>query len=1095
MRRIALIVTVWFGAASIAAATTDKPVLLQSPTVSQTEIVFVTAGDLWIVSRSGGEAKRLTAGVGIEGDPSFSPNGEWIAFTGEYDGNVDVYVMPAKGGVPRRVTFHPGADRVAGWSPDGKQVLFRSPRRSTSFFSRLFTVPLEGGFPAEVPLPMAEEASFSANGSRLAYVPLSRAFRTWKRYRGGRTTAVWIADLADSRIERIPRENSNDFAPMWVGDQVYFLSDRSGPVTLFSYDTRARKVAQVFSNDGLDIKSASAGPGAIVYEQFGTVHLYDLKTRKSQKIDIRVSGDMPEVRPRLDKVARNINSAMISPTGARALFEARGEIFTVPSEKGDVRNLTNTAGVAERDPSWSPDGKRIAYFSEESGEYALHLRAQNGMGEPEKISLGSPSTFYYTPVWSPDSKKIGYTDKKLNVWYVDLEKKTPTLVDTDVYDGPRRVRELAWSPDSRWLAYTKQLKNYLRAMFVYSLQSGSRHQLTDGMSDAVFPVFDRDGKHLYFAASTDFGLTVGWRDMSSIARPVTRSVYVVVLRNDLPSPLEPESDEEKLADPADAQKEKDKEKAKEKQPAEVRIDVDNIGQRILALPLPARNYTGMRPGKAGTLFLLESELVFLPTGGPGGRTVQKFDLKTRKIEKVLDGISAFEVSHNGEKMFFRQGERWVISGAATPPKPGEGTLRVDALEAWVDPRVEWKQMFREAWRIQRDFFYDPGYHGLDLAAMEKKYEPYLENIASRADLNYLFAEMMGELTASHLSVGGGSAPEVKRVRGGLLGADYRIENGRYRFAHIFSGENWNPQLRAPLTQPGVNVLAGEYLLAVDGRELRAGDNIYSFFEATAGKAVKLRVGSDPDGTGSREVTVVPVESEAGLRNLSWIEGNRRKVDEMSGGSLAYVYLPDTAFGGYMNFNRYYFSQIGKQGAIIDERFNGGGFTADYIIDYLRRPLMNYRTTRDGADFTTPLGAIFGPKVMLINEYAGSGGDALPFYFRKSGIGPLIGKTTWGGLVGGLGGFPLLMDGGVVSPPAVGFWNPATGAWEVENFGVAPDIEVDFDPQAVRAGRDPQLEKAVEVLLAELKKNPPPVHKKPPFPNYHKRAPRPTTSAQ
>ena len=411
---------------------------------------------------------------------------------------------------------------------------------------------------------------------------------------------------------------------------------------------------------------------------------------------------------------------------------------------------------------------------------------------------------------------------------------------------------------------------------------------------------------------------------------------------------------------------KDKDKAKDKPPAQVRIDVDNIGQRILALPVPARNYSGLQSGKAGILYLLESDLVFLPGSGPGGRSVHKFDLKTRKVEKVMDGVGAFEVSENGEKILFRQGERWAISGTAAPPKPGEGTLRVDALEVWVDPRVEWKQMFREAWRIQRDFFYDPGFHGLDLTAMANKYEPYLENVASRADLNYLFAEMMGELTASHLNVGGGSAPDVKRVRGGLLGADYRIENGRYRFAHVFTGENWNPQLRAPLTQPGVNVVAGEYLLAVDGRDLRSSDNIYRFFEATAGKAVKLRVGSDPGGAGSREVNVIPVDSEGALRNLAWIEGNRRKVDEMSGGRLAYVYLPDTAFGGYMNFNRYYFAQIGKQGAIIDERFNGGGFTADYIIDYLEAALMNYRTTRDGADFATPLGAIFGPKAMIID---------------------------------------------------------------------------------------------------------------------------------
>ncbi|HKA18140.1 MAG TPA: PDZ domain-containing protein, partial [Blastocatellia bacterium] len=1095
MKRLILTVILLRVLAGLSDASTIKPLLLQSPTLSRTAIVFVYGGDLWVVGRGGGMATRLTVGPGIETDPCFSPDGTQIAFTGEYDGNVDVYVMPATGGVPKRVTFHPGPDRVVGWTRDGKQVVFRSPRKSTSGFNRLFAVPVQGGLPTEIPLPMGEEASYSPTGTHLAYVPLRQPFRTWKRYRGGATTTVWIANLADSSIEKIPRDNSNDFAPMWVENEVYFLSDRNGPVSLFCFDTRSKQVSQMFPNDGLDIKSASAGPGAIVYEQFGSINLFDLKTRRPQRIDIDLSGDLAEVRPRLDKVARNISAARLSPTGARALFEAHGEIFTVPGEKGDVRNLTRTSGAAERDPAWSPDGKRIAYFSDESGEYALYLRSQDGLGDPERISLGNPPTFYYSPVWSPDSKKIAYTDKRLGIWFIDLEKKVATRVDTDFYDGPRRALEVAWSPDSRWIAYTKQLRNYLRVAMVYSLETNTQHQLTDGMSDVAFPVFDKDGKYLFFTASTDFGLTVGWRDMSSIGRPLTRSVYVAVLSKELPSPLEPESDEEKTdgGSPSEAQKQevdkqadkqvaqRDQEKPKDQKPVTVRIDLENIGQRVLALPIPARNYIAVSAGKPGILFLLEID----PISGAGGATLHKFDLKTRKTEKVIEGLGDFKLSHNGEKMLFRQGTRWAISSTASPPKPGEGTLAVENMETWVDPRMEWKQMYREAWRIQRDFFYDPAHHGLDLKAAERRYEPYLENIASREDLNYLFAEMMGELTASHLAVGGGSTPEVKRVPGGLLGADYSIETGRYRFARVFNGENWNPQLRAPLTQPGVAVVAGEYLLAVNGRELRAQDNIYSFFEATAGKIVKLRVGADPTGAGSREVTVTPIPNENGLRNLAWIEDNRRKVDEMSGGRLAYVYLPDTAFNGYASFNRYYFSQIGKDGVVIDERFNGGGLTADYIIDYLRRPLLNYRTTRDGADFTTPLGAIFGPKVMLINEYAGSGGDALPWYFRKTGIGPLIGKTTWGGLVGGLGGWPLLMDGGVVAPPSVGFWNP-TGSWDVENIGVPPDIEVDLDPKAVRLGRDPQLEKAVAVLLEELKKNPPPVHKKPPFPVYHKR---------
>ncbi len=1061
-----------------------RPTLFREPALSRTHIVFHHAGDLWIVEREGGPARRLTAGPGQETNPWFSPDGRWVAFTGEYDGNTDVFLVPASGGVPKRLTWHPAPDEAAGWTPDGRRVLFRSSRHSYSRFRRLFTLPADGVFPEELPLVMAEEGSFSPDGTRIAYVPLARAFRTWKRYRGGRTTAIWIARLADSEIlDKVPRENSNDFCPMWIGRRIYFLSDRNGPTTLFYYDTVSRRLVQVLPNDGFDLKHAAAGPDAIVYEQFGSIYLLDLNTHRPRKVPITLQGDLPEVRPRLEPVVRDIRAASISPSGARALFEARGEIFTAPAEKGDCRNLTGTPAAAERDPAWSPDGRWIAYFSDASGEYELELREPTGAGQGKRYRLSEPPTYYYTPTWSPDSKKIAYTDKKLNVWYLDLETGKPVPVDRDRYDGPRRVRHLAWSPDSRWLAYTLQLSNHLRAVFVYSLAERRRLQITDGMSDATLPVFDRDGKHLYFLASTDTGLNIGWRDMSSYFRPLTSSLYALVLRKDLPSPLAPESDEEGAAPPA---KPKPEEAAKPEIP-EVRIDAEGIEQRILGLPVPARNYTGLYAGKSGILFLLETPFR-AEADEAAGRTLYKFDLKTRKTDRLLEGLRAFALSAGGEKALYRQGERWMIASLAQTPKPGEGVLRLDGMEARVEPPAEWRQMYREAWRIQRDFFYDPGLHGLDLAAMMKRYEPFLEAVGSRSDLDYLFAEMMGEFTASHLSVGGGAQPAPRRVRVGLLGADYKIENGRYRFARVYTGESWNPDLRAPLTGPGVNVRAGEYLLAVNGRELRDTDNVYSFFQGAAGRQVRIRVGPDPGGAGARQVTVIPLESEMRLRNLAWIEENRRRVDQLSGGRLAYVYLPDTALGGYASFNRYYFAQVGKQGAIIDERFNAGGSQPDYILDYLRRPLLHYRTMREGEDITGPLGGIFGPKAMLINEYAGSGGDTMPWYFRKAGLGPLIGKKTWGGLVGGLGGWPLLLDGGVVSPPAVGFWDPDRREWVAENTGIAPDIEVELDPKAAREGRDPQLEKAVEVLLEALRNNPPPRHQRPPFPNYH--APRP-----
>ena len=1064
-------------------AQTEKPLVLQKPTINRTHVVFSYAGDLWIAPREGGEARRLTVGPGIETDPYFSPDGTLIAFSGEYDGNVDVYVVPATGGVPRRLTWHPDADRVVGWTPDGKRILFSSSRHSYTRVSRLFTVPVEGGFPEEVPLPMAEQGSYSPDGTRLAYVPLRPAFIAWKRYRGGRTTPIWIADLKDSRIEKIPRDNSNDFYPMWVGDRIYFLSDRNGRFSLFAYDLKTRQVREVVANSGMDFKSASAGPDAIVYEQFGSLNLYDLKTGRTRRIPITLAGDLPTIRPSFERVARSIRDAGLSPTGVRAVFEARGEILTVPVEKGDIRNLTNSPGVADRYPAWSPDGRRIAYFSDESGEYALHIADQTGLGPTEKIPLDNPPSFYYSPVWSPDGKKIAYTDARLNLWYMDLEKKTPVKVDTDTYSKPERTLDPSWSPDSRWIAYTRQLRNHFRAVFIYSLEENKSRQVTDGMSDARYAAFDPNGELLYFTASTDTGPASGWLDMSGFNRPVSRNVYVIVLRKDLPSPLAPESDEEK---PQEAAKPKEPPKKEETGAApRVRIDFDNISQRILALPIPARNYSGLWVGKSGILFLAEAE----PVTQRMRQTVNihRFELKTRKTDRFLEAVRFFDVSHNGEKVLYRKGDQWAVAGAAQPPRPGEGVLRLDAMEVRVDPKAEWRQMYREVWRIERDFLYDPGLHGLDLAAVMKKYEPYLDGIAHREDLNYLFSEMLGELCLGHVRAGGGDVPEIRRVGVGLLGADYRIENGRYRFARIYSGENWNPDLRAPLTQPGVNVQEGEYLLAVNGRELRPPDNLYSFFEGTAGKQVRLRVGPDPSGAGSREVTVVPVESEAMLRHYAWVEGNRRKVDQMTGGRVAYVYLPNTGEAGYASFNRYYFSQIDKQAAIIDERFNGGGMAADYIIDSMRRSLMNYWTTRYGEIFTTPLAAIFGPKVMIINEYAGSGGDAIAWYFRKARLGPLVGKRTWGGLVG-IFGFPPLIDGGMVTAPNLAFFN-TEGDWEVENRGVPPDIEVEFDPAAWRQGRDPQLEKAVEIVLDALKKNPPPVPKKPPYPNYYKTAAR------
>ncbi len=1087
------------------AADARAPWLFQKPTLSKTHIVFVFAGDLWSVPREGGVAVRLTSSPGSESNPVFSPDGSKIAFTGEYDGNIDAFVIPASGGVPKRLTWHPAADSVVAWTPDGKRILFTSGRNSYSRFNELYTVSAEGGREEKLPLPMGYEAAYSPDGARLAYVPLPRAFNAWKRYRGGRTTRVWIADLATSSIVKVPRENSNDFNPVWVGDKVYFLSDREGAVSLYAYDPASQKVSKAIENKGLDLKSIGAGPDAIVYEQFGGLNLYDLATGKTSPVPITVSGDMPEVREHYVPMAGEVQGAAISPTGVRAVFEARGEIVTVPAEKGDARNLTNSTAVMERDPAWSPDGKMIAYFSDESGEYALHIEPQTGESATLKIGLADKPSFYSNPGWSPDSRKITYSDARLWHWCVDIEARKPVRVYQDSFWG--RSGAAAWSPDSKWLAYAKMLPNFMGAIFLYSLETGKSVQVTDGMSDARNPVFDADGKYLYFTASTNSGQSLE-PDIHGFSRRVTRSVYLAVLSKDDPSPFAPESDEEKAAankpeegkaagaKPAEKAKPGEAGAAPEPKAIAVKIDPDGILQRILSVPLPARNYVNLQAGKAGTVLALEAPDA-LSEDESGGLTVHRYDLKVRRAGVVIGGVGSFSIAANGEKYLYNQGPRWFIAplnpmppaGApagppASPGGPDSKALAIQAVQVRVVPRDEWRQMYHEAWRVEREYFYDPNFHGYDIAAAEKRYAPFLENIASRRDLNYLFAEMLGGMEVGHLGVGGGEMPEVKRVPGGLLGADYAIENGRYRFARVFNGENWNPEFRAPLTQPGVNVKAGDYLLAVNGRELTDKDDVFSFFENTSGRQVRIKVGPSPDGQGAREVTVVPVGSETALRNAAWVEDNRRYVDKVTGGRVAYVYMPDTSFGGFTNFNRYFFSQVGKEAVIVDERFNAGGMLATDIIEFLQRKLLSLVATRDSADAPQPQGAIFGPKVMLINEYAGSGGDAMPYYFWAANVGPLIGQTTWGGLVG-MAGAPALMDGGFATAPAAGVWSPRVG-WIAENVGIHPDIEVEQDPALVRQGKDPQLDKAIEVVMAELAKNPPVKPKRPAYPDHYKK---------
>ncbi|PYP62515.1 MAG: protease, partial [Gemmatimonadetes bacterium] len=823
-----------------------------------------------------------------------------------------------------------------------------------------------------------------------------------RHYRGGRTHPIWVMSLADYSVEKLPRANSNDSDPMWIGNTVYFISDRNYTANLFAYHLDTKQTEQVTRHDDFDVRNASAGPDAIVYEQAGFVHLLDVKTGQARQLAIDVKGDLPWARPQMKHVASMIRNAALSPTGVRAAFEARGDIFTVPAEQGDYRNLTRSTSVHDHSPVWSPDGSQLAWLSDASGEYQLMIGDQTGLTKPRTLQL--PATAYYSsPSWSPDGKHLLLQDNHLTLWTLDVSSAKATRIDSDTYFDPTRDIDAAWSPDSRWVAYSRNVGSHLRAVFMYSLEQAKAHQITDAMSDAVSPSFDAGGKYLYFLASTDYGPRTGWLEMSSLDRPARRAIYLAVLPANEPSPLLPEAGDEPSGPPAVVAL-ASKPRADTSASA-VRVDLDGIGQRILAL-----------------------------------------------------GILAGDFSD------------WGIVATDKPAKVGDGAINVGQLEMLVDPRAEWTEIFKEAWRTQRDYFYDAKMHGANWQVVFDKYSAWLPYVGHRGDLGYLIALTGGELTVGHSYLtGAGDEPEEQPENVGLLGADFAIENGRYRIKHIYTGENWNPDLRAPLSAPGIQVSEGDYLLEVNGRPLAPPTNVYSLFQGTASHQTSIRVGKSPTVEGSRVVTVVPVANEEALRTRAWIEQNRRRVDQLSGGRLAYVWLPNTGGSGYSSFTRYFYAQQDKEGAVVDERYNHGGMVADYIVNELDRRPMGYFATRDGRTSTTPIAGIFGPKVMLINESAGSGGDALPYMFHQRQLGPLVGTRTWGGLVGTLG-VPQTIDGGGITAPGLAFYD-LQGKWAVENEGITPDIEVEYTPADVIKGHDPQLERAVQEALTLLKQKP------------------------
>jgi tricorn protease len=1051
--------------------------LLTQPAVSAKHVAFIYADDLWVANLDGTNVRRLTSDIGVESHPVFSPDGKTIAFSAQYEGNTDVYTIPVEGGSPKRLTWHPGVDIVRGFTPDGKAVVFSSPRHVfTGRYTQLFTVPVEGGMPTQLPIPNGVQASFSLDGKRIAYTPLADRSQQWKHYRGGTCSRIWIYRASDHSVEQIPQPagRCNDLDPNWVGSVIYFRSDRNGEYNLYSYDTKSKDVTQETRHADFPVQDVGSGGGMVIYEQAGYLHLFDPSDGQQKRLKIGVATDLVDARPRFVKGAKYIRNAAISPSGARAAFEFRGEIVTVPAEKGDARNLTNSPAAHDRSPAWSPDGKSIAYFSDEGGEYRLHVRAADGKGEPKSYELNGAG-FYESPAWSPDSKKLAFVDNAMSLFWINLDNGTVKKIASEPQYGPANLRTVhaAWSPDSKWIAYALGNKSAYHTIYAYDLATGKSRAITDALSDAVDPVFDAGGKYLYFAASTDAGPVNQWFAQSNNDMRLQRSLYVAVLKKGVPSPLKRESDEEKGKD-------KEPEKKPDAKPDPVVIDFDSIDQRILTLPVPSGVYSRLQAGAAGQLFYLESPPAPPRDATPRGGTLKRFDLAKRKSETVLEGVADYHLSAEGKKaLVFTPPESWAIVDAAGKPEPGKGKLNIDAIEVRVEPSAEWPQILDEAWRINRDYFYDPNMHGADWKAVKKKYEAFLPHLATRGDLDRVIRGMLSELAVGHSGTGPGERlHERKTVPGGLLGADYEIANGRYRFKKVYGGLNWTPELRAPLTAPGVDVKAGEYLLAVRGIDLKPPTDLYSLFENTANKSIDITVGPNADGTGSRTVTVEPLVDESALRNYAWVEGNFQKVQQATGGRVAYVYVPNTAALGHAYFKRYFFPQADKQAIIVDERFNGGGQVADYYIDHLRRPFTAMWATRYGEDLKTPGAAIFGPKVMLIDETAGSGGDLLPWMFRKYRIGPLVGKRTWGGLVGILG-FPVLMDGGRVTAPNLAIWTE--DGWVVENEGVPPDVEVEQWPADVIAGRDPQLEKAIEIVLKELEKNPPVEMKRPPFP--------------
>ena len=1067
---------------SAAATEAQDARLLRQPSVSATHIAFAYGGDLWLVGRDGGQARRLTSTPAVESDPHLSPDGRWVAFSSNRSGDWAVYVMPAAGGDAVRLTWYPAPAYARGWSPDGSRVLYASSRETAPVgHDRLWTVSPDGGPSELLPAPFGHRGWYSPDGRRMVVDAVSRWDVEWRGYRGGQNTPLVLLDLETLDEVLIPNERTIDIHPVWLGERVYFLSDRDWVSNVWSYHVETRALEQVTRFRDVDVKTLAGQGDMLVFEQDGWIHRLDPATGDTRKLDITIRGDFPWAMTRWVDVSTNVREAALSATGQRAVMEARGEIFTVPVEHGNVRNLTRNPGAADRAPVWSPDGERVAWFSDDGTGYRLLVGSQDGLSEPRSYDIGE-SKMAWVPAWAPDGSRIAFVDDRLRIRVIRLDTGQIVTVDADGLLGSRAAPGPVWSPDSRWLAYAKAFPNQLRRIVVWSVETGEARPVTDAMAHAVSPAWDRDGRHLWFLASTDLGLATGWANTSAMMASPSFGAYVTVLRADDPTPFTLRSDEE----PVDAPEQPGQTNAgrggdgpREASDDEmVRIDFQGIERRIVAVPMPVRRYATLVAGPKGSVFIGEH------VEGQPGLVLHKFTLESREAEEFVRGATRVAVSGDGSRILFQAAGQWRVVDTARPPDATSGRLTVN-LQARMDPRVEWRQIFEESWRYQRDFFYDPNTHGADWDAVWDRYEPLVEHVRHRADLNYVIDKVNGELAVGHSFVRGGDMPEVDSPRTAALGADLVAEDGRWRIARIYTHESWNPTLRAPLDRPGLQVAEGHYLLAVDGVELTDRDDPYRLLEGTRGRQTLLHLNDRPTMEGAWTATVEPAASEMALRQRAWVEDNRRLVDELSDGQLAYVWIPNTGQPGVVSFDRYYFSQQDRAGAVIDERFNGGGLLDDYMVDLMNRELRAAITNEaaGGVPLRLPAG-VLGPKVLLINKMAGSGGDYFPWIFSKLGIGPLIGTRTWGGLVASCAPYPM-KDGGFVTSPCNAVFEPGVD-WVAENVGVPPDIEVRMDARSVAQGRDPQLERAVQEALDAVAREGIPEVQIPPYPRPARR---------